>query len=420
MYINHAVSQPNVIHPLPPTETVGHEDDVEHPYEGVDGMGLCDANAEVLNTMNDTHVEVMEDVNDANVSGVQEVNGAANLEEGNQNANEVEEVEKGVENIQEGSEGEDSALNFRFNDSDDEEGDEGYFDNVGVAAPTGETLAGDSEHIDDVVTAQNAEVENRVETEQRPEADTEQRAEPDTEERVQADSEQRVVNEGKGKKRKKTTAEGSGSEKKKRGRPRKNRVVHNELSIDPSHSDFDKSRESDNDSFNFSGGEGDHPPPLFHGLSDEEISDEELDSGPGSDEDEASNPTQTQMSNNNHSVKGRAATTSASHGGSAKGKSTNLTQTDNVKSKAVTQKASQGQSGKAALSRKDAHVAKDKGKAIQEGDVSQQPKGKATEKFTRPKTVCTRSDTKGATTTTQSAQVQSNNRQKLTIIRPWK
>ncbi|KAK7268062.1 hypothetical protein RIF29_20747 [Crotalaria pallida] len=357
---------------------------------------------------------------------VHTLNGAPDLEEGNQNAKQDEEVEKGEEHIEAGSEDKDSALNLRFSDYDDEEGDEGYFDEIGVATTQiGETLPGEElDHIDGVEAEAN----------------------------------------------------------KKRGRPRKIRVVHNEHSIDPRSSNFDEVRDSDNDSLHFSAGEGDQPPPFFHGLSNEEISGEELDSpygklslvesqgqnqsqthnfqaqnqsqgsiaritrsakrkgtegGNANSAAMATNRSQTQMSNN----KGKAATVSASQAKAAtisSSQATIPTKTHTVKRKAGSISASQGgfTMGKATQSGKAAHDANSKGKATQKGKASQQAKGKAIAKSpaktaTRDaaksplKIVSTRATTKVAASSAHSAPIQSAQdhpflRQKLTIRRPWK
>ncbi|KAK7274525.1 hypothetical protein RIF29_15618 [Crotalaria pallida] len=156
---------------------VGHEDDIEHPYNEVDGMGWCDANLEGMRGVN-------------NADGVQGVKGAPDLEE----------------HVEVSSDSEDSALNFRFNDSDDEEGDEGYFEIHGV------------------------DTEKRVEAEQN------------------VESKKGVEIEENGKKRKNTIGEASSSAKRKRGRPRKNRAVHNKVSHDPRTFNFDEQRELENDS----------------------------------------------------------------------------------------------------------------------------------------------------------------------------
>ncbi|KAK7275538.1 hypothetical protein RIF29_16657 [Crotalaria pallida] len=218
---------PEVIPSIP--AYVGHEDDIQHPYDGVDGMGWSDAN-----------VEGMEGVN-ANV-GVEGVQATTDLHKGDEGTD---------------SDDEDSALNCRFSDSDDEDGDEGYFDNGQDA---------------NVANEQGQEAEHRVEGEEG--VNTEQIVEPE-----------QVVEEN-ARKRKSNTGEASGSAKRKRGRPRKNRVEHNEVSSDPRASDFAEQRESENDSLHFSADEGDHAPTKLHGLSDEDITDEELESGPDSADDE--------------------------------------------------------------------------------------------------------------------------------------
>ncbi|KAK7244407.1 hypothetical protein RIF29_39228 [Crotalaria pallida] len=203
MYVTHQISQLEVIPSIP--AYVGHEDDIQHPYDGVDGMGWSDAN-----------VEGMEGVN-ANV-GVEGVQATADLHKGDEGTD---------------SDDEDSALNCRFSDSDDEDGDEGYFDNVGAEAPTG--LTEQSQEVEqgqdaNVANEQGQEAEHRVEREEG--VNTEQNVEPE-----------QVVEEN-AKKRKSNTGEASGSAKRKRGRPRKNRVEHNEVSSDPRASDFAEQRES--------------------------------------------------------------------------------------------------------------------------------------------------------------------------------
>ncbi|KAK7250945.1 hypothetical protein RIF29_33739 [Crotalaria pallida] len=215
MYIKHAVSQPDVIHELPSC-TVGHEDDVQHPYDGIDGMGWCDANVEGMEVVNDGNVGEAEEVN-GTTAGVEEVKGTAaeeevkgtiGVEEGNQNGNEDEEVEKGEDDM-EGNEYEDSAMKHKFDDSDDEEGDEGYFDDVGVAASIGDILGDDIEEMENAQVENenehNAEVENRVQNEDN--GENGQRVEDG--QRVEAEK-----NGENGKKRKTITegeGEGSGS-----------------------------------------------------------------------------------------------------------------------------------------------------------------------------------------------------------------
>ncbi|KAK7283795.1 hypothetical protein RIF29_13541 [Crotalaria pallida] len=365
---------------------VGHEDDIQHPYDGVDGMGWSDAN-----------VEGMEGVN-ANV-GVEGVQATTDLHKGDEGTD---------------SDDEDSALNCRFSDSDDEDGDEGYFDNVGAEAPTG--LTEQSEEVEqgqdaNVANEQGQEAEHRVEGEEG--VNTEQIVEPE-----------QVVEEN-ARKRKSNTGEASGSAKRKQGRPRKNRVEHNEVSSDPRASDFADQRESENDSLHFSADE-----------------DEELESGPDSADDEAqnqspnarvarsasknaqgsnssqtvaaTNPVATQMSNTNHNGKGKAVANS--EGGCSKGRAT-----QNGKGNAA-----QGAKGKAASV---PHGAKGKATSVQQGakakvtTLPQSAKGKAaatlsTKTATRstPKTAATSAPKTAAT----SAPVKSVFREKIPVRRPWK